>query len=164
MNSCKTCNLQTNNPLFCSRSCSATNSNKLKPKRRIEPQNQCTTCSKRLSRRGKSRKTNTCLSCISVAGLLKMSKRTKKEVAERSSKYKAVHKYQEIRNHARRLFSHLNLLRTKCDKCGYPHHVELAHIKGIASFSDETLVEEINSVDNIKFLCPNCHWELDNLH
>ena len=41
-------------------------------------------------------------------------------------------------------------------------HVELCHIKPIASFKDSALLSEVNSKNNIVQLCPNCHWELDH--
>lgn len=51
----------------------------------------------------------------------------------------------------------------KCQKCGYTKHVEVCHKKSISSFDKKTLLTEINSKDNLLFLCPNCHWEHDNL-
>lgn len=52
---------------------------------------------------------------------------------------------------------------TKCCKCGYDKHIEIAHKKPISDFSLETPVSEINSINNLLPLCPNCHWEFDNL-
>lgn len=48
-----------------------------------------------------------------------------------------------------------------CEFCGYDNHVECAHIKPISSFSNESLLSEINSLNNLLWLCPNHHWELD---
>lgn len=50
----------------------------------------------------------------------------------------------------------------KCKVCGYDKHVEIAHIKAVSEFSDETHIGEINSIDNLVALCPNHHWEYDN--
>lgn len=50
----------------------------------------------------------------------------------------------------------------KCHICGYDKHVEVAHIKAVSEFSDDTLISEINSIDNLIGLCPNHHWEYDN--
>lgn len=50
-----------------------------------------------------------------------------------------------------------------CEVCGYDKHVEIAHIKAVSSFPDTATIAEINSPDNVKGLCPNCHWEFDNL-
>lgn len=30
------------------------------------------------------------------------------------------------------------------------------------SFSMDSLISEINSLENLIYLCPNCHWEFDN--
>lgn len=49
-----------------------------------------------------------------------------------------------------------------CKECGYDKHVEISHIKSVSSFSDESVVDEINSIDNLVLLCPNHHWEFDN--
>ena len=66
-----------------------------------------------------------------------------------------------IRSFARSWFRYKTKL--PCAHCGYDKHVELAHIKDIASFPDDALLSEVNSEDNIIQLCPNCHWEFDNL-
>lgn len=53
-------------------------------------------------------------------------------------------------------------LPCKCAICGYSNHVEIAHIKAVSEFSDDTLISEIDSPDNLIGLCPNHHWEFDN--
>ena len=50
----------------------------------------------------------------------------------------------------------------KCMNCGYDKHYEICHILSVSSFSPESLISEINSIDNLIALCPNCHWEYDN--
>jgi RNA polymerase subunit RPABC4/transcription elongation factor Spt4 len=49
-----------------------------------------------------------------------------------------------------------------CESCGYNKHVEVCHIKPVKSFPLDTLISTINERSNLKILCPNCHWELDN--
>lgn len=49
-----------------------------------------------------------------------------------------------------------------CLICGYSHHVEIAHIKPVSSFNEESTFAEINSIENLVGLCPNHHWEFDN--
>lgn len=49
-----------------------------------------------------------------------------------------------------------------CEECGYDKHVEVCHIKSISSFPLDTYLSVINSPDNLRLLCPNCHWEFDN--
>lgn len=68
---------------------------------------------------------------------------------------------QYIRYHSRKKASQLGW--TKCCKCGYDKHVEVAHIKPVCEFDEDTLLSEVNSESNLIPLCPNCHWEFDNL-
>ena len=49
-----------------------------------------------------------------------------------------------------------------CEICGYNKHINLCHIKDIASFSDDATLGEVNSPDNIRVMCKNHHWEFDN--
>ena len=49
-----------------------------------------------------------------------------------------------------------------CERCGYNKHVEVAHRKPVSDFSEETLISEVNSKENLMLLCPNCHWEFDH--
>jgi len=73
--------------------------------------------------------------------------------------------WQSARSHiqqwARRIFLEANPAPS-CQQCGYTHHVEVAHIKGVSEFLDQDLVSSINSLDNLMGLCPNHHWEYDN--
>jgi hypothetical protein len=72
------------------------------------------------------------------------------------NKYRAV-----IRKHAHYVFN-THHKHQECKVCGYDTHVEVCHIKSVSSFSDDTLISEINSIDNLVGLCPNHHWEFDN--
>jgi len=67
--------------------------------------------------------------------------------------------FQPIRSRARSVIKD----RPCCEKCGYDKHVEACHIKPISSFSDDTPIDVINAPENILALCPNCHWEFDNI-
>ena len=49
-----------------------------------------------------------------------------------------------------------------CENCGYDKHTELAHIKAVSDFPDTALLKEVHARENLKVLCPNCHWEYDN--
>lgn len=61
-----------------------------------------------------------------------------------------------IRKHAEKVFNSSKEDR-KCCLCGYDKHIEIAHIKAVSDFSDETLISEINNIDNLVPLCPNHH-------
>ena len=65
-----------------------------------------------------------------------------------------------LRQRARKLL--IELGRTSCECCGYDKHFEAAHIKPIGSFPLDTPISDINSLENLVSLCPNCHWEFDN--
>lgn len=66
-----------------------------------------------------------------------------------------------IQKDARKVFFEDNLT-PKCLICGYTHHIEVAHIKAVSEFSNNTFIKEINRKDNLIGLCPNHHWEFDN--
>jgi 5-methylcytosine-specific restriction endonuclease McrA len=52
---------------------------------------------------------------------------------------------------------------TGCEICGYDKHVEIAHIIALSKLPDTATVEEASGRINFRILCPNCHWEFDNL-
>lgn len=55
------------------------------------------------------------------------------------------------------------ILRTyPCQVCLYDKHIELAHIKAIKDFDENTKLSVVNDASNILVLCPNHHWEFDN--
>jgi len=39
--------------------------------------------------------------------------------------------------------------------------VEVCHVREISSFPETALMGEVNSLDNLKYLCPNHHKLLD---
>ena len=65
-----------------------------------------------------------------------------------------------ITKHAQRVAQRFNLVE-KCKICGYSSHVEVCHIKAVRDFPPEATLEEINSPTNLIGLCPNHHWEFD---
>lgn len=72
-------------------------------------------------------------------------------------------KCSEIRKHARKVLE--NSSREKV--CEYCHNhefdeiLEVHHIKGILEFPEDTLISEINSENNLIWLCPNHHTMLE---
>lgn len=156
---CVQCNKLTNNPKFCSRSCAAIFTNKATPKRKrttvchisgcdtITKSYRHTKCEHHWQEYLDTRISNKTLgeyrNLLSVKG---------KHVSWRNS---------HIRLHARA--QHKALLKEPCAHCGYSKHVELCHIKPVSEFPDEALVGAVNSRENVIQLCPNCHWEFDNL-
>jgi len=159
MNNCKHCGNATNNPIFCSRSCAAKETNKT-PKRKLA--RKCSRCNNLV----KDYRSSLCQEHFNI------KKQSSREVIENQTleyyfsknSLKNLHKSSKsahIRGLARSWFKHLTKL--PCSKCGYDKHVELCHIKSIKSFPNTALVKEVNCKENIIQLCPNCHWEFDNL-
>lgn len=153
---CITCQKETNNPKFCSRTCSAITTNKTHPRRKLNK-----TCSK-CSCVVKSYRHNLCVFHFEELNNNKTGNNTiefyikKNSIQGKHKSWKFVH----IRSLARN--QHKHILKLPCAKCGYSKHVELAHIRAISSFPITTKIKEVNSADNVIQLCPNCHWELDN--
>lgn len=149
MSSCLNCKNFTNNPKFCSKKCAAILNNKNKPKRK--PEGSCKNCNKSIK---KSR--SYCKDCFS--SLFNAKDMTLHEAIytkhHRSSAYSLIRARARLTN---------KIKNAKCcEKCGYDKHIEACHIKSISSFSNNTLISEINHDQNLMALCPNCHWEFDH--
>ena len=150
MNKCLYCNKETNNPKFCSRNCAASFNNKI-PKR-IKKLNYCLICNKEIITRRKY-----CLECNPTKTNFPVDMTLKDAIYTKHHKSSA---FALVRNRARAIM--LNEPQI-CTKCGYNKHVEVCHIKPIKDFSENTLLSVINNKSNLILLCPNCHWEFDNL-
>lgn len=149
MNLCLTCRSETANPKFCSRRCSISFNNRLKPKR-TRRRFFCDICGAEAGYRRKFcakhilRGTITSQTTIGV-----IRSRSKHQVNAR------------IRQLARQAYRRLGL-PLSCQVCGYSTHVEICHKRGISEFPDNALVSEVNSLQNLVCLCPNHHWEFDH--
>lgn len=137
---------------FCGRSCSAVFNNANRPKRPVKKL-LCPQCNKKCAT-----KTGVCKTCRQQNSYEEYSKLTLGDKTYDKHKYA---KYAYVRYYAKR--KALELGWTKCVGCGYDKHFEVAHIRPISDFPPETLLIEINHESNLKPLCPNCHWEFDNL-
>lgn len=153
---CKTCNKEFDKTLgqinksknhFCSRSCAAKTNNKTNPKRK--PQGKCFTCQE---------------PCNSGYTYCKKHRKPRNEpyldwskITYKEMQGTGTNKNNAVRQQARRVAK-----AKECQVCGYNKHIEIAHIKSISSFPDETIISIINSPTNIIALCPNCHWEFDH--
>lgn len=145
---CLTCNKETTNPKFCSRSCSVIYNNKLSPKRRLTK--QCKLCEVLIP----SNRTF-CPSCygsscrwrtITIGDLQGLAK-------YQISAY--------IRDIARRAYKSSGKPK-ECIRCHYDIHYEVCHIKPIKDFVKSNSVAEVNDISNLIALCRNCHWEFDH--
>lgn len=147
MNICKNCKSKTKNNKFCSRSCAASYNNKI-PKRKLTK--TCKSCPKKI----KSGNTY-CKKCWNHKN---------RDLTLKEAIYTKHHKssaYALVRSKARTIAKENGM--DSCENCNYDKHVEIAHLKPISSFDEDTLISVINALTNLKALCPNCHWELDNL-
>lgn len=131
--------------MYCSRSCAAQVNNKEFPKRKMEGICKC----------GKpTNKFRTyCNACYTITLI---DEKTYGEL-KGDTKYQ---KNSRIRSHARNKYLKSNLPK-HCILCEYSKHIDICHIKDISSFPDETLIKEINNLNNLLALCKNHHWEFD---
>lgn len=149
MNHCTNCNRETKNPKFCSMSCAAKYNNAKNPKK--QPSNKCRTCESPIRQ-----KWVWCKDC--------KTKNNTKDETLRELQYTHSYKtngWTKVRTRARAVAKRLGW--TSCEKCGYNKHVEICHIKAIKDFSLDEKISIVNAENNLRPLCPNCHWELDNL-
>jgi len=149
MNHCLYCGKETTNPKYCSRSCAAQATNRLYPKRKKRSY-FCQKCGTRVPPRRKY-----CDSCNphrvdwDTVTLGDLQNKRSYQVNSR------------VRELARRAYSRSER-PLRCAVCGYDKHVDICHIHSISSFSSSATIGEINSLQNLVVLCPNCHWEFDN--
>lgn len=152
MNKCIRCERETKNPKFCSRSCSASVNNSAVPKRQKQTR-LCKYCKASTER-------TVCFSCKDARTLT--SDHTLGEVKERKkdNKWGRANFLNSVVGRARTAL--IKAGRTSCEMCGYSKHFQAAHIRGRASFPDSAKISEVNALDNLMALCPNCHWEFDH--
>lgn len=155
MNKCINCCKKTSNPKFCSKSCSAIVNNKV-PKRKWK----CKKCN--LHKIKSSKWSRLCTSCYKpkMSYVSKYKTLGEMKLAIPEFKYGHLQLHAVIREQSRRIF--LNKGNYSCQNCKYDKHIEVCHIKPVTSFSDNSLISEINHISNLIGLCPNCHWEFDN--
>lgn len=131
---------------YCSRSCAASVNNRKKP------------------RRTKTRKCKLCDTLI-FKHRTYCDKHKHKTIDYTLAEciYEQHHKssaYSLVRARARTVAKKLGW--NTCRQCGYSKHVEIAHIKPISEYPEDTKISIINHPDNLIPLCPNCHWEFDH--
>ena len=158
---CLNCQTKTSNAKFCSRSCSASFSNREYPRRKITKTCSRDNCNK-LIRNWRS-------SLCEEHFLRKQAKekdfilnQTLKELRLEQKHLHPSSQYAKIRGYARNWFKELTFLPCANTNCKYDKHVEICHIRRIADFPETATVGEINNRNNIIQFCRKCHWEFDN--
>jgi predicted restriction endonuclease len=126
----------------------------------------CKKCSNKQTIKGQydlcqcgNKKTKQSKKCQSCQNINQRKFHTIADIKHYHQKYGRSVMFQPVRSRARAVIKD----RTCCEKCGYDKHVEACHIKPISSFPDDTPIDIVNDTSNIIALCPNCHWEFDNL-
>lgn len=85
---------------------------------------------------------------------------SKKELFDRYEQWQTARSI--IQKKARQIYENSEKPK-ECVICGYDKHYEVAHIKAVSIFDDDVLISEINNEENLIALCPNHHWEYDNM-
>ena len=137
---------------FCGNSCAAKYNNTIYKVKNTNKQH-CLNCGLELIKKYRG-ETHCSMLC-------KSERMMKTTTIEQSSKRTDAAKYVNIRSAARSYSKYF--LKPQCYKCGYDKHYEVCHIKDISSFSKESTIFEVNQIGNLVHLCPNCHWEFDNI-
>lgn len=72
-------------------------------------------------------------------------------------------KCQEIRTNAKKVIEKSNIEKVccYCNNHEFDSILEVHHIKGILKFDQESLISEINDINNLVWLCPNHHTMLE---
>ncbi len=149
--SCLNCGQITTNPKFCSSSCAAKYNNRHFPKRKKQKHEWvCAQCGSATTERRKY-----CDDC--APSNLNWLDRTIGELSRDG--YSQI--YRTVRALARRIYTEAGK-PLRCEVCSYSAHIEISHIQAISSFDKETLIREVNRLDNLIALCPTHHWEFDN--
>ena len=156
LKNCYLCGKDTHNPKYCSSSCAAKVNNALLPKRQISVK-KCKYCDEVVHKH----RSRLCALHFLQDQPEYLQTLTLADYCEREC-IKKLHpssKFAHIRNHGRT--QHHDLLQNPCYSCGYSKHVELCHIKALSSFPLTATIAEVNHINNVVQLCPNCHWEFD---
>lgn len=139
---------------YCSRSCSAKRTNRLRPKSSfLQLQGVCEICKEAISKKLKF-----CKKCFKNKNDFINDETVLSDII-----YKTHHRssaFALVRSRARSICKLLGY--KKCSICQYDKHIEIHHKKSISSFPDNAKLKEINSIENMIPLCPNCHWEYEN--
>lgn len=139
---------------FCNRSCSAIYNNKEHPKRIKGTDWTCPICGKK-----KHYTSNVCMSCKGALATEKQYQTPVKDFVYDNGNARV--KYSQIRKLARK-FLDLWKIPQVCIVCGYDIHVQACHIIPISEFEINGRIIDVNNPNNLVYLCPNHHWELDH--
>lgn len=142
---------------FCSKSCSAKYNNRKYPKReKTSTEEKCPICGEK-----KSRCSAMCNDCRKKEKTNFVRSKELGYYIGYEKKYTYVtRRCTEIRKDARKFMDENKDVEKVCAYCHnheFDDILEVHHIKGITEFEPHTLISEINSKENLVWLCPNHH-------
>lgn len=138
--------------VFCSHSCAATFNNTGNRKHGKDKYNNCPPCGAK-----KRQSSKQCKSCH-IKSKATLTRTTKGELFKDKSWANA---RSSIQTHARKVLENSDKPK-QCKACNYDLHVDCCHIRDVSDFPDSALINEINALDNLVWLCKNHHWEFDH--
>lgn len=147
MNSCLECGIDTDNPKFCSRSCSVTYHNRVSPKRKTNTKaiNNCVVCGKKLTDKQKWLRQRYC------SRVCWNTKRTGDLISDfLEGNYKKQKLSPAIRKF---LFAHA---KNKCERCGWSGTNKKTG-NSVLQVHHKDGNGENHILSNIEIICPNCH-------
>lgn len=132
---------------FCNRSCAASFNNRKYPKRLRDERTICRCGNK------KDFHAKLCHDCMCVERLAQAEKKPIKEFFNEGN---ARIKYSAIRTWARTAMRIWGVEKC-CAICGFSIVIEIHHWERISDCSEDSLLGEVNSRENMDYLCPNDH-------
>lgn len=136
---------------FCSKSCAAKRNNQITPKR--QPSGRCVSCNRIILASQKY--------CSRECRLKTTSVQHTTTIGDYRKQHSKRNFHVNIRKQSR--YEYMRSDKPKeCFYCGYIKHIDVCHIRDISDFPDDTLIKEVNHIDNLIALCPTHHWEFDH--
>ncbi len=144
---------------FCNSTCAATYNNKLRAP--SIKKYYCKGCGIELLKCKSKYNFKLCIDCRNINMLKKsiLLNTSKQDLFNKRKNWQSARS--TIVHNARAIFIRSGR-ELHCHICNYSKHVEIAHIKPVASFLGTSLIGEINSLTNLVPLCRNHHWEQEN--
>lgn len=153
-------NKSDNKIFFCNRSCAAKYNNKKYPKRKKIDNKYCPVCGGL-----KSKDSILCKKCRDKSNRSIGDKELGYYIGYGENRKKYISsKCQDIRRDAKRTLMEDTTREKVCNYCKnheFDDILEVHHIKPISDFDEHTKISEINSLDNLVWLCPNHHTMLE---
>jgi hypothetical protein len=142
---------------FCNSSCFGFYTNKAVARKSRKKQRFCSLCGTSLTTKAKY--CPKCLPIVLMRGKIPVERRSKGSLFSSRKNWQSARS--SIVKHARKIFIATGRPFVCCI-CGYDKACQIAHKKAVSSFSDSTLISEINDPSNLAPLCRNHHWEQEH--